>query len=245
MVSNSVLSLVVFQGTARQALQLKANPFIATMSLENNQWKCEIWKPLFYFFSFLSFPSSFFFLPFFFFCLFCFSLYVKHWKAGFLSKRTVLKIDLLYVGPEHFVFAGVCLHFSDRKFYRLRLKRLSRGFHAELITMQASFLTSLRSDRHQWGSLLRWLVHCTTSWVWFSIQMIVIWLICFAKQQQQQQQQNNNKTKTKKQTNKQTYTTTTARLNTPQMNPDEYVFIFHRLAVVLSLEKGAYPPKLV
>ena len=28
---------------------------------------------------------------------------------GFLSKRAVLKIDLLYAGPEHFVFAGVCL----------------------------------------------------------------------------------------------------------------------------------------
>ena len=28
---------------------------------------------------------------------------------GFLSKCAVLKIDLLYAGPEHFVFAGVCL----------------------------------------------------------------------------------------------------------------------------------------
>ena len=38
---------------------------------------------------------------------------------AFLSKRTVLKVDLLYVGPEEKKIARVCVHISAWKFYRL------------------------------------------------------------------------------------------------------------------------------
>ena len=37
---------------------------------------------------------------------------------GFLPKGTVLKVDVLYVGPESILFAVVRVHFSARNLYR-------------------------------------------------------------------------------------------------------------------------------
>jgi len=50
---------------------------------------------------------------------FCLLLSVSHCHVkGFSSKRIALKADVI-TGPENVLFAGVSVHLSARKFYRL------------------------------------------------------------------------------------------------------------------------------
>ena len=78
------------------------NPFTAMISFENDPQKCaqfEILKPFFFFFFFLFF-------------LFALPFERIFTKTHSVESRCV-------IGPENILFAGVCAHFSARKFYRL------------------------------------------------------------------------------------------------------------------------------
>ena len=70
------------------------NPFTVMMSLQKDQFKYEIWN-----------PSAFL-------CSF------SHWHVKRSSlKRIALKVDV--IGQENLLFAGVSVHLSAQKFYRL------------------------------------------------------------------------------------------------------------------------------